>query len=243
MRVVDRVHGLTTGDRTLADPTGATGLAELHVGVVFVADLTNGGAAAGVDVTDFAGRHTQLGVSAILGDELNGSTSGASNLGATQRAELNRVNHGTGRDVLQRQVVARLDISLSTSLDDVALLNTLRRDDVALLAICEVQEGDTGGTVRIVFDLGDLGGHAVLVPTLEVDETVLALVTTTAVTGGDTAVRVTTAGLGVLANQRLLRRGARQIGEIRDGRVAATCGRRLVNADSHNIVLPLTFLG
>ena len=106
-----------------------------------------------------------------------------------------------------------------------------------------MQEGDTGGTVRIVFDLGDLGGHAVLVPTLEVDETVLALVTTTAVTGGDTAVRVTTAGLGVLANQRLLRRGARQIGEIRDGRVAATCGRRLVNADSHNIVLPLTFLG
>ena len=102
--------------------------------MVFVADLTNGGAAAGVDVTDFAGRHTQLGVSAILGDELNGSTSGASNLGATQRAELNRVNHGTGRDVLQRQVVARLDISLSTSLDDVALLNTLRRDDVALLS-------------------------------------------------------------------------------------------------------------
>ena len=153
------------------------------------------------------------------------------------------MNHGTGRDVLQRQVVARLDISLSTGLDDVALLDALRRDDVALLAICEVQEGDTGGAVRIVLDLGNLGGHAVLVPTLEIDETVLTLVAAAAMTGGDTAVRVTTAGLGLLANQRLLRRRTSQLGEIRDGRVAAACGRRLINADSHNVVLPLTFLG
>ena len=243
MRVVDRVHGLTTGDRTAADPAGAASLAELNVGVVLVADLADGSAAARVDVADFAGRHTQLSVGAILGDELNGSTSGTSDLSAAQRAELDGMNHGTGRDVLQRQVVARLDISLSTSLDDVALLNTLRRDDVALLAICEVQEGDTGGAVRIVLDLGNLGGHAVLVPTLEIDETVLTLVAAAAMTGGDTAVRVTTAGLGLLANQRLLRRRTSQLGEIRDGRVAAACGRRLINADSHNVVLPLTFLG
>ena len=50
MRVVDRVHGFTTGDRALAHPTSATGLAELHVGVLFVADLADGSAAAGVDV-------------------------------------------------------------------------------------------------------------------------------------------------------------------------------------------------
>ena len=77
--------------------------------------------------------------------------------------------------------------------------DALRRDDVALLAICEVQEGDTGGAVRIVLDLGNLGGHAVLVPTLEIDETVLTLVAAAAMTGGDTAVRVTTAGLGLLS--------------------------------------------
>ena len=56
-----------------------------------------------------------------------------------------------------------------------------------------MQEGDTGGAVRIVLDLGNLGGHAVLVPTLEIDETVLTLVAAAAMTGGDTAVRVTTA--------------------------------------------------
>ena len=125
MRVVDRVHGLTTGDRALAHPTSATGLAELHVGVLFVTDLADGSAAARVDVADFAGRHTQLGVGAVLGHELDGSAGGAGDLRAAQRAELDGVDDRTGRDVLQRQVVARLDISLSAGLDDVALLDAL----------------------------------------------------------------------------------------------------------------------
>ena len=243
MRVIDRVHGLTTGDRALAHPTSAACLAKLDVGVIGITDLTNGRAAASVHVADFAGRHTQLSVGAILGDELHGSTGGAGDLGATQRAELNRMHHGTGRDVAQRQVVARLDISLSAGLDDVALLDAFRSDDVTLLTVCVVQQCDAGGTVRVVLDVSDLGRHAVLVPTLEVDETVLALVTAAAMTGGHTAVGVTTASLAELANQRLLRRGARKLGEVRDGRVTAACSRRLINADSHNLVLPLTFLG
>ena len=106
-----------------------------------------------------------------------------------------------------------------------------------------MQQGDVGGTVRIVFDVCNLGGHAILVPTTEVDETVLALVATTAMTGSHAAVGVATTGLGQFANQRLLRRGARDLGEVRDGRVAAACSRRLIYADSHNVVLPLTFLG
>ena len=104
-----------------------------------------------------------------------------------------------------------------------------------------MQQCDTGGTVRVILDVSDLCRHAVLVPTLEVDETVLTLVAAAAVTGGHAAIRVTTAGLGELANQRLFRRVAREIGEVRHGRVATACSRRLINADSHNVVLPLTF--
>ena len=243
MRVIDRVHGFTTGDRALAHPTCTTCLTELDVGVIGVADLTDGCAAASIHVADFSGRHAQLGVSAILSDELHGCTSGAGDLGATQRAELDCVHHGTSRDVAQRQVVARLDISLGAGLDDVTLLDTFRSDDVALLTVCVVQQCDAGGTVRVVLDVSDLGRHAVLVPTLEVDETVLALVTAATMTGGHTAVRVTTASLAEFANQRLLRRRTRKLGEVRDGRVTAACSRRLINADSHNLVLPLTFLG
>jgi hypothetical protein len=43
-----------------------------------------------------------------------------------------------------------------------------------------VQQRNTAGTVRVVLNCGNLGGHAVLVA-LEVDDAVLLLVTTTAV--------------------------------------------------------------
>ena len=243
MRVVDRVHGLTTGDRALAEPACTTGLAKRDVGVVGVADLTDRRAAAGVHVADFAGRHAQLSVGAVLRDELHGRTSGAGDLRAAERAEFDRVHHGTGRDVAQRQVVARLDVGLRAGLNQVALLDAFRGDDVALLTVCVVEQGDACGTVRIVFDLGDARRHAVLVPTTEVDETVLALMATAAMAGGHTAVRVAAASLAFLAYERLLRRGAREVGEIRHGRVTAARSRRLINADSHNLVLPLTFLG
>ena len=208
-----------------------------------VADLTDGGAAASIHIADFAGRHTQLGVGTVLGDELHGGTGGTRDLRAAQRTELDGVHDSTGRDVLQRQVVAGLDIGLLAGLNGVTLLDALGGDDVTLLAVGVVQQRDASGTVRVVLDVSDLGRHAVLVPTLEVDETVLALVTAATMTGGHTAVRVTTASLAEFANQRLLRRGARKLGEVRDGRVTTARGRRLINADSHNIVLPLTFLG
>ena len=179
MRVVDGVHGLTTGPRTLAHPTGATGLAELNVGVLGVADLTDGGAAASIHIADFAGRHTQLGVGTVLGDELHGGTGGTRDLRAAQRTELDGVHDRTGRDVLQRQVVAGLDIGLLAGLNGVTLLDALGGNDVTLLAVGVVQQRDASGTVRVVLDVSDLGRHAVLVPTLEVDETVLALVGST----------------------------------------------------------------
>jgi hypothetical protein len=44
-----------------------------------------------------------------------------------------------------------------------ALLQALRRQDVALLAIGEVQQRDPRGAVRVVLDVSDLRRHAVLV--------------------------------------------------------------------------------
>ena len=238
MRVVDRVHGFTAGDGPASHPAGTSCLAELDVGVVVVADLAHGCTAAGVDVADLAGGHTQLGVGPVLGHQLDGSTGRAGDLGAAQGPQLNGVDDGAGGDVAQRQVVAGLDVGLGTGLDDVTLLDALRGDDVALLAVCEVQKGDAGRAVGIVFDLSHLGGHAVLVPATEVDEAVLALVSAAAVAAGDAAIGVASAGLAQLANQRLLGLGARDFGEVRNRGVATARGRRLVCTDSHNLVLP-----
>ena len=154
-----------------------------------------GGAAARVDVADLARGQTQLGVGAVLGDETHRGAGRTGHLGAAAGLQLDRVDDGTGRDVAQRQVVARLDVGAGTRLDDVALRQLVRRDDVALRAVDEVQQRDARRAVGVVLDVSDLGVDAVLVVATEVDDAVLALVATTDVTGRDATLVVATTGL------------------------------------------------
>ena len=116
------------------------------------------------------------------------------------------MHRGTGRDVAQRQRVAGLDVGVGAGLDDVALLEVARRDDVALLAVGVVQQGDPRGAVGVVLDVSDLGRHAVLVVATEVDHAVGALVPATLVPGGDATGRVAAALVVQRTHQRLLRR-------------------------------------
>ncbi len=95
--------------------------------------------------------------------------------------------------------------AFGAGLDDVALRKTLRRNDVALLAVEVVQQRDVGGAVRVVLDVRDLGVDAVLVVATEVDHAVRALVATALVPGGDSTVRVTPALAVQRTHQRLLR--------------------------------------
>src|ERR1700712_1718264 len=185
MRVVDGVHHDTTNGRALALPAHPAGLAPVDVGLLGVADLAHGRAAADVDVAHLAGGHPQLCTRTLLGDELGAVAGGAGDLGTATGPQLDAVDRRTDGDVAQRQVVARLDVGGRTGLDRGALAHAERRDDVALLAVCVVQQGDPGGAVRVVLDVRDLRRHAVLVVTTEVDHAVSALVPATLVTRGD----------------------------------------------------------
>src|SRR4029079_6533775 len=81
VRVVDGVHHDTADGRALALPAHAAGLSPVDVGLLGVADLADGGAAADVDVAHLAGRHPQLGAGALLGDQrcrVGGRTGGLS---------------------------------------------------------------------------------------------------------------------------------------------------------------------
>src|SRR5712671_4035119 len=109
VRVVDRVHHDTADGGAPALPPHTAGLTPVDVGLLGVADLADGGAAAHVDATDFAGRHTQGGVGALLAQQLDAGAGGSCHLGATAGPQLDRVDHGACRDVAQRQVVAGLD--------------------------------------------------------------------------------------------------------------------------------------
>src|SRR6185369_15154210 len=102
-------------------------------------------------------------VRALTAEQLDADAGRAGQLGAAARTQLHVVDGGTDRDVAQRQVVTRLDVGARTGLDAVALLQVLRRDDVALLAVGVVQQRDARGAVRVVLDVGDLRRHAVLV--------------------------------------------------------------------------------
>ena len=143
----------------------------------------------------------------------------------------------TGRDVAQRQVVTHLDVSVGAGLNHGALLQVARRNDVALLAIEVVQQRDVGRAVRVVLDVSDLGWHTVFVVTTEVDQTVLAFVSTALVACGDVAVYVAATGLVQRAQQRLLRGRASELIEPGDRALAATRRSRLVFTNSHDLVL------
>src|SRR5690606_7260808 len=113
-------------------------------------DLAHGRTAAHVHVADLARGHPQLGEAPLLGHELHRGAGRAGDLRAATGLELDGVDDRTGRDVAQRQVVARLDVSARTVLDHVALAQPGRRDDVALLAVRVVQQGDPCGAVGVV---------------------------------------------------------------------------------------------
>ena len=237
VRVVDRVHRDTADGRADALPAHAAGLAPVDVRLLGVADLADGGAAADVDQADLTGRHAQVGHGALLRQQLHGGTGGAGELRAAAGPQLDRVDRRTDRDVAQRQVVARLDVGPGAVLDPVALLQAARRDDVALLAVRVVQQRDARGAVRVVLDVRDLGRHAVLVVTTEVDHSVGALVAAALVANGHTTGVVTAALAVQRADQRLLRRGPRDLDEVGDAGATTARSRRLVLADTHFSVL------
>src|SRR5262249_32264934 len=108
--------------------------------------------------------------------------------------------------------------------------------DVPLLAVGVVEERDARGAVRIVLDAANDRRHAVLVA-LEVDQPVPALVAAATVICGDAPGVAAAAGLLEWREQRALRRGLRDLGEVVAGLEAATGGRGTV-LDGHPPTLP-----
>src|SRR4051812_40687318 len=110
VRVVDRVHGGSAHGRALAEPAAAARLADRDVPVLDVPDLADGRAAGEHDATHLAGRQAQRGVATVLRDELHAGTCGARHLAALAGLELDVVDECAGRDVLERQRIAGLDV-------------------------------------------------------------------------------------------------------------------------------------
>src|SRR5699024_2897515 len=167
------------------------------------------------------------------GDQLHGGAGAAGELGAATGAQLDGVHHGAQRDVPQRQVVDGLDVRTRTVLDEVALTQLGRREDVPLLAVQVVQQRDARGAVGVVLAVGDLGPRAVPVAAADVYHAVGPLAAAAPVTGGDATVAVATGGLGPRAHQRVRRRGRGGLDEVGATRAATTGRGRLALTNCH----------
>src|SRR5207248_11543864 len=104
--------------------------------------------------------------------------------------------------------------------------------NVALLAVHVVEQGNTSGAVWIVFDRCHARRHAGLVA-LEVDNSVLALVTAALVAGGDAALIVPAGSLLEGTKQRLFGLRPGNLAEGRDGHAAPARRGWLVLLDRH----------
>ena len=192
--VVHRVHGHAPDVGPFAQPAFAPGLAQGDVFLLHVAQLADGGPAVQRHHAHLAGRQLQMGVLAFLGHQLGGGARGPGHLPALAGLHLHVVHQGAGGNIPQGQGIPRLDVRFGAGDHHVAHLQILGGQDVALLPVHVMQQGNAGRAVGVVFDGGHLGRHLQLVP-LEVDEPVAPLVPPAPVAAGDPAVVVPAAGL------------------------------------------------
>src|SRR5258708_7300997 len=170
-----------------------------------------------------ARRQTHLGLAALFRHQLRASTSAAHHLAAATFRQLNVVNNGTSRDVLQRQGIARLDIRFGTSRNTIAHLKAQRRENIALLTIQIMQQGDTRRAVRIVLDRRNLRRNTQLVA-LEIDQTIGTFGATATMANRNFTLVVTPGVLHQFHSQRFLWSCLGNLLESRDRH--ATAARR-----------------
>src|SRR5262245_32873377 len=174
-RMVDRIHRHAAHRWVTTHPAAAAGLADRHVLVVEVADLTHHRAAVDVEAPHLARRQSQLRVVAFLRHQLAIGAGRARHPRGAPREQLDVVEVGAERNVLERKTIADLDLRVRSGLELLADAQAIGRQNVAPLAVDVVQQRDPRRAVRVVLDAGHARGDAVLVAA-EVHEAIAALV-------------------------------------------------------------------
>ncbi|QTK78138.1 NAD(FAD)-Dependent Dehydrogenase [Agrobacterium tumefaciens] len=236
VRVVDRVHDDAANVRTLAAPTGTTGLAVVDVGVVRVRNSTDRCEAGAVHQTLFARVETQDGHAGITADELDIRAGGPSDLTALARLHLDVMDDRTDRNVLKRHGVAGLHVHCLLGGDHlVTSSETLWRENVSLFAVGIRNQRDERGAVGVVFQTFN-GAFNVELATLEVNQTVGPLVTATLETDGDPAL-VVTATLGAEAlGESLYRLALVERSAVHDNQLTLAWRGRIETFQCHFLV-------
>src|SRR6266516_5785413 len=178
MRMVARVHHRSTNGRATTHVTRTPGLTDALILMVNIAYLPDGRHAEDVHVTLLTRRQTQQRVVPFFRHQLRADACAAHNLTAATTLQLYVVNGCAGRYVFQWQGITWLDVCFRSGHHLISDLQAHRCQNVTLLAIQVMQEGDARRTVRIIFDRRHPGWNAQLVA-LEIDQAISTLGTTT----------------------------------------------------------------
>ncbi len=196
MWVVYWVHRSTANGRTNTTPACSTCFTQNAQHMLSIANFAQSRAAVCFDFTHFTRTQTQGDISTVTSNDLNVSTSGTSQLTAFTWFHFYVMNGRTNRDIAHRQGVACFDCSINARLNLVASFQAFRGQDVTALAVFVQNQRDVRGAVRIVLKTFNNCRDTIFVA-FEVNNTVSLLVATTDMTGGDTAIVVTTTGFAV----------------------------------------------
>src|SRR6266545_5282613 len=188
-RMIDGVHRHAADSGAAAQPAALARLADRQQLVLGVADFADRGEALATHHPHLGRTEPQGDEVAFLRDDLGARSGAAADLPALPDLQLHIVHRGAERDLEQRHRVAGADVRAGPRDDAVAHVQSLGREDVALLAVGVVQQRDAGRPVRVVLDGRDLRrDHKLLAA--EVDAPVLPLVATAHIPAGDVALVV-----------------------------------------------------
>tara|TARA_B100000700_G_scaffold293949_1_gene355433 strand:+ start:987 stop:1580 length:594 start_codon:yes stop_codon:yes gene_type:complete len=194
--VINWVHSYAAGLRAHSLPSVTPSLANLGEFVLLVPDLAHCCPTVDTNPTHLGTRETQSGKLTLLGHQLHTGTRTTSHLAAATRLKFDVVQSRPDRDVPKRESVARLDLTALSRLEDLANLDALWRQDVTLLPIVVVEQQDSATAIRVVLNRSNLGRYPIFI-SAKIDDSVLALVAATTVTGRLASVVVATAGAGL----------------------------------------------
>src|SRR6185503_19141357 len=116
------------------------------------------------------------------------------------------MNERANRDVRNRQRIPRANLGSRACHHCVANLEIQRCDNVALLAVYIKKQSESGCTIGVIFDGCHFGRNALFIA-LEIYNANEPTMPSTAMTNGDTAVRITTSTLAKRNEQGTFRCG------------------------------------
>ena len=154
-----------------------------------IAHLANGGITILEDQSDFTRGKFDMGIFPFLRHQLAIGSCAPDDLATFSHFQLDIVNQCTCRDISEGQGIARFNIRRRACDHLLPNLQLRRGEDISLLPIDIMKQGNPGRPIRIVFDGGHLRRDLPFI-SFEVNHSIFSFVTSSPMPSGDSSIKV-----------------------------------------------------